>query len=74
MMFFGKIGSNMSIWIDVAHKKICTPQIDLYNEVRYASNGDCMPKLHPREVEAPIYRNGAHSFGTSSPRVRFLDV
>ena len=33
-----------------------------------------MPNLHPREVDVPIYPNGAHSFGASSPRVRFLDV
>ena len=39
-----------------------------------APNGDSMPKLRPREVETPIYPNGAHSFGASSPRVRFLDV
>jgi hypothetical protein len=38
------------------------------------SNGDRMPKLRPREVDVPIYPNGAHSFGASSPRVRFLDV
>ena len=37
-------------------------------------NGDSMPKLRPWEVETPIYPNGAHSFGTSSPRVKFLDV
>ena len=39
-----------------------------------APNGDSMPKLRPREVETPIYPNGAHIFGASSPRVRFLDV
>ena len=39
-----------------------------------APNGDSMPKLHPWEVETPIYPNGAHSFGASSPRVRILDV
>jgi len=33
-----------------------------------------MPKLQPWEVDVPIYPNGAHNFGTSSPRVRFLDV
>ena len=54
--------------------KICSPHIDLSNEVRYASNGYLMPKLHPREVETPIYPNGAHSFGALSPRVRVLDV
>ena len=33
-----------------------------------------MPKLRPWEVETPIYPNGAHSFGASSPRVRVLAV
>ena len=54
--------------------KICSPRIDLSNEVWYASNEDCMPKLRPWEVETPIYPNGAHSFGASSPRVRVLAV
>ena len=26
---------------------------------------DRMPKLRPREVDVPIYPNGAHSFGAS---------
>jgi len=39
-----------------------------------APNGDSMPKLRPWEVETPIYPNGAHSFGASSPRVRVLAV
>ena len=52
--------------------QIFSPRIDLSNEVWYASNGDRMPKLRPWEVETPIYPNGAHSFGASSPRVRFL--
>ena len=54
--------------------KICIPRIDLSNEVWYASNGDRMPKLRPWEVETPIYPNGAHSFGASSPRVRVLAI
>ena len=52
----------------------CSPRIDLSNDVLCVSNRDSMPKLRPREVETQIYSNGAHSFGTSSPRVRFLDV
>ena len=52
----------------------CSPQIDIYNDASYMSNRDCMSKLRPREVETPIYPNGAHSFGASSPRVRFLDI
>ena len=64
-MFFG-----MGTWTF----KIFIPQIDISNEVWYASNGDRMPKLRPWEVETPIYPNTAHSFGASSPRVRVLDV
>ena len=52
--------------------KICIPQIDISNEVWCVPNEDGMPKLRPREVETSIYPNGAHSFGASSPRVRFL--
>ncbi len=33
-----------------------------------------MAKLRTWEVDVPIYPNGAHSFGASSPRIRFLDV
>ena len=54
--------------------QICSPWIDLSNEVWYASNEDRMPKLCPQEVETPIYPNGAHSFGASPPRVRVLAV
>ena len=51
-----------------------SPWIDIFNNVSFVSNGDSMPKLRPWEVETPIYPNEAHSFGASSPRVRFLDV
>ena len=54
--------------------KICSPRIYLSNEVWYASNGDRIAKLRPWEVETPIYPNGAHSFGASSPRVRVFAV
>ena len=53
---------------------IFSPRIDISNDVSCALNGDSMPKLRPREVETPIYPNGAHGFGASSPKVRFLDV
>ena len=69
-MFFG-----MKICCDYDHQnrhKSCSPRIELSNDVSCASNGDSMPKLRPWEVETPIYLNGAHSFGASSPRVRFL--
>ena len=36
-------------------------RIDLSNELSYASNGDRMPKLRPREIDVPIYPNGAHN-------------
>jgi hypothetical protein len=55
--------------------KICSPRIDISNEVLSASNGDHMQKLRPREFDVLTYPNRAHvTFGTSSPRVRFLDV
>ena len=70
-MFSGKTEGDQVIFSCI---KIFSPRIDLSNEVWCTSNGDRMPKLHPREVETPIYPNGAHSFGASTPRVRFLDV
>ena len=73
-MCSGKTGSNMGSWPNVAHIESFTPRIDLSNELLSVSNGYRMPKLRPREVETPTYPNGAHSFGASSPRVRFLDV
>ena len=72
-MFFGKTESNMDAWTNVAHIESCSPWIDLSNELLSASNGDQMPKLHPWEVETPIYPNETHNFGASSPRVRFLE-
>ena len=64
----------MGPWTNASHIKSHIPWIDLSNEVWCMSNRDRMPKLRPREVETPIYSNGARSFGTSSPRVRFFDV
>ena len=58
-------------WDDIRGES-CIPQTELSNDVSCASNGDSMPKLCPWEVETQIYPNGAHSFGASSPRVRFL--
>ena len=49
MTFFGKI------------EKRCSHQIYLSSEVFCASNRDRMPKLRPREVDVPIYPDGAHS-------------
>jgi hypothetical protein len=69
--FFGKTST---CFFDVSHIKSCIPQIDISNEVLSMSNRDRMPKLRPREVDVPIYPNGAHSLGVSSPRVRSLDV
>ena len=64
----------MGPWTDVSHIKSFIPRIHISNKLLSTSNRDHMPKLRPQEVETPIYPNGAHSFGTSSPRVRFLDV
>ena len=75
-MFFGETRSNMGprSMDQCFSLKICSPRIDISNKVWFRSNRDRMPKLRPREVETPIYPNGAHSFGASSPRVRCLDV
>ena len=51
----------MGPWINVALPKSGSYQIDLSNELLYASNRDRMPKLQPLEVDVPIYPNGAHS-------------
>ena len=72
-IFLGKQGAT---WIvdQFFSPKSCIPQIYLSNEVWNVSNGDRMPKLRPQEVDVPIYQNGAHSLGVSSPRIRYLDV
>ena len=61
-------------WTDVARSNNDSARIDLSNELLYASNGDHMLKLRPREVDVPIYPNEAHIFGVSSSRVRFSNV
>jgi hypothetical protein len=38
----------------------CIPWIYLSNDVLCASNRDSMPKLGPREIDVPIYPDGAH--------------
>ena len=57
-MFFGKTGSNMGPWIDVAHIKSCSSRIDIFNEVWCTSNGDRMPKLHPRKLKHQFTKTG----------------
>ena len=59
-MFFGESRGNMGP-CNVTHSKNDSARIDISNELLYASNGDRMPKLQPREVDVPIYPNGAHS-------------
>jgi hypothetical protein len=50
------------------------PRIDLSNELLCPPNGDCMPKLCPREVDTPNYPNGVHkTVGFSSSEVSVLD-
>ena len=64
MTFFGKSGSNIGPHgsMDLCcSSQSCSPRIDLSNEVLYASNGDCMPRLRPWEVDVPIYPNVAHN-------------
>jgi len=60
MTFFLEIWGNMGAWIDVASQS-CSARINLSNELLYVSNGDCMPKLRPQEIDVPIYPNGAHN-------------
>ena len=76
MTFFGRRASRKydSALEHIITISSCIPWIDISNDVSCASNEASMPKLQPREVETPIYTNGAHSFGASSPTVRFLDV
>jgi len=50
----------MGPWTDVAFQS-GSSQIDISNELSDASNGDRMPKLRPREIDVPIYPNGAHN-------------
>ena len=51
MFFLGKPGATLVL-------KICNPRIDLFNEAWFASNGNRMPKLRPREVDVSIYPTG----------------
>ena len=76
MKFFGHHAppKNIILFQNDIRGENFSPQIELSNDVSCASNGDSMPKLRPQEVETPIDPNGAHSFGTSSPRVMVLDV
>ena len=41
--------------------RICSPRIDLSNDVSCASNGYSIPKLQPWEIDVPIYPDEAHS-------------
>ena len=51
----------MSPWTNFFSSQSCIPLIYLSNELWCASNRDHMPKLRPREVDVPIYPNGAYS-------------
>jgi hypothetical protein len=51
---------------------MCTPHIDLSNELSSAPNGDRMQKLRPREVDVSTTPIGAHKpFGVSSSGLGF---
>jgi hypothetical protein len=53
---------------------MCTPRIDLSNELSCTPNGDRMQKLRPWEVDVSTTPIGAHKpFGVSSFGVRVLD-
>jgi hypothetical protein len=46
---------------------MCTPQLDLSDEVSSTPNGDRMQKLRPQEVDVSTTPIGAHKpFGVSS--------
>jgi hypothetical protein len=52
-----------------------SPHQYLSNELSCTPNIDRIKKLRPREIDVLTYPNRSHmTFGTSSPRVRFLDV
>ena len=62
------------VWTDVARSNNSSFRIDLSNELSYASNGDRMPKLRPREIDVPIYPKRGPQFGVSSSKGRFWNV
>ena len=72
-IFLGKKGETC-ILIHCFSPKICSPRIDLSNELSSAPNGDCMQKLHPSKVDVSTTPIGDHKiFGFSSSEVRVLD-
>jgi len=54
MTFFGESKGKMDPW-NGPMLPVPTMIVDLSNELLYASNGDRMPKLRPREIDVPIY-------------------
>ena len=68
---YGKYDSILKLIFSISS---FSPRINISNNVSCVSNDDSMPKSHPQEIETPIYPKEAHTFGASSPRVRFLDV
>jgi hypothetical protein len=61
-MFFGHQTSGEKDFISQSIFVVsnCSPRIDISNDVSCVSNGDSMPKLRPREIDVPIYPDGAH--------------
>ena len=53
------MGNTGATWVHgmdhVSRSNNDSARIDLSNELLYASNGDRMPKLRPREIDVPIY-------------------
>ena len=64
----------MGPWIDVSLSQSGSSWIDISNELSYASNGDRMPKLRPREIDVPIYPKRGPQFGVSSSKGQFWNV
>ena len=50
------------------------PTMIVLEQRSYASNGDRMPKLRPREIDVPIYPKRGPQFSVSSSRGRFWNV
>ena len=65
-MFFGKIGRKIGLQTNFPHIKICIPQIDLSNEVWYASNGIVCQSYVPEKLK--------HQFTQTRPIVLALHL
>ena len=73
-MFFRKTGSNMEYPLMLLTSKfVFLGNIFLTRYFWNQTEIVCQSYV-PRKIDVPIYTNVANRFGTSSTRVRFLDV